>query len=217
MKDLFKAAQDMRYLLAQGYPKVQALTWVGNRYQLSKTQRELLNRGIVAPLVALRRSQKKAGLWRLQKAVLGIDGHNVLITIESALKGKQLLLANDGFVRDISGVSSSYRTTNFTWKALEMIFVLFSIYKPFCTDWYFDAPLSHSGLLAHKVKKMLEAHRFTGKSQAVAVPEKFLRNYDLIATSDSALIDICAEVIDLAGEVINFFGLARSKNFLSFL
>ena len=33
--------------------------------------------------------------------------------------------------------------------------------------------------------------------------------YPLVATSDGALIDACSEVIDLAGEVINFSKLTK--------
>ena len=168
-----KAVADMRYLLSQGYEKTQVLIWVGNKYQLSKTQRQLLNRGISAPVNAQKRQKKKQGLWRLQGAVLGIDGHNVLITVESALKDRLLLLADDGFIRDIAGVSASYRPSQTSDKALKIIFSLLSLYKPVQIDWYYDAPLSRSGELAATTRKFLKAYGLKGKAEAVPVPDVF--------------------------------------------
>jgi len=204
-----KAVADMRYLLSQGYEKTQVLIWVGNKYQLSKDQRQLLNRSICAPETAKKRQKKKRGLWRLRGAVLGIDGHNVLITVESALKNRILLLADDGFIRDIAGVSASYRPSKTTDKALRIIFALLSLYRPDQIDWYYDAPLSHSGELAATTRHFLKVCGLKGKAEAVPVPERFLVSYPLVATSDGALIDICSEVIDLAGEVINFSKLSK--------
>ncbi len=204
-----KAVADMRYLLSQGYEKNQVLTWVGNKYQLSKDQRQLLNRSICAPETAKKRQKKKQGLWRLRGSILGIDGHNVLITVESALKNRILLLADDGFIRDIAGVSASYRPSKTTYKALKVILTLLSLYKPTQIDWYYDAPLSRSGELAATTRKFLKACGLKGKAEAVPVPERFLSAYPLVATSDGALIDICSEVIDLAGEVINFSKLTK--------
>ncbi|MDL1971298.1 MAG: DUF434 domain-containing protein, partial [Candidatus Desulfofervidaceae bacterium] len=187
-----KAIEDLRYFLSQGYKPTQALTWVGNRYQLSSKQRQLLQRGVCSLAKAKSRLQKKQGLWRVQKACLGIDGHNVIITVESALKNKPLLLADDGFIRDISGVSSSYRPTSISLKALNMILKILSFYQPKQVDWFFDAPISYSGELAATIRKQLKAFQLKGNAHAVKVPEHFLPTYPLVATSDSVLIDTCA-------------------------
>jgi len=203
-----KAIEDLRYFLSKRYEITQALTWVGNRYQLSKKQRQALQRGVCSPAKARSRLQKKQGLWRLREAYLGIDGHNVIITIESALQNKPLLLADDGFIRDISEISSNYRPTAITQKALTLVLRTLSIYQPKQVDWFFDAPLSRSGELAATVRAGLKAYRLKGNAQAVAVPEHFLPAYPLVATSDSVLIDTCTEAIDLAGEVIKFFSLS---------
>ena len=44
----------------------------------------------------------------VRNRTLGIDGYNVLVTLESALDEKLLILADDGLVRDITGKSSRY-------------------------------------------------------------------------------------------------------------
>lgn len=199
-----KAIEDLRYFLSQGYELMQVLTWVGNRYQLSRQQRQLLQRGVCSPTRARSRLQKKQGLWRLRGAYLGIDGHNVVITVESALKNKPLLLADDGLIRDISEVSSSYRPSAITQKALSIILKVLSFYQPRQVDWFFDAPLSRSGELAATVQACLKTYKLKGNARAT-IPEHFLPTYPLVATSDGVLVDACAETIDLAGEVIKFF------------
>jgi hypothetical protein len=150
------------------------------------------------------RQRKKQGLWRLRHALLGIDGHNVLITVESALKNKPLLLADDGFIRDIAGVSANYRPSSATKEALNLIFKVLNLYSPLQLEWYFDAPLSYSGELAALVEENLKFYKLKGYAQAVSVPEYFLMGYELIATSDSELIDRSSEIVDLAGEALKF-------------
>ncbi|MDL1969559.1 MAG: hypothetical protein LWW94_01060, partial [Candidatus Desulfofervidaceae bacterium] len=66
----------------------------------------------------------------------------------------------------------------------------------------------YSGELAATIRKQLKAFQLKGNAHAVKVPEHFLPAYPLVATSDSVLIDTCAEVVDLAGEVIKFFSLS---------
>lgn len=198
-----KVAQDLRYLLSHGYPLNSAIELVGNHYQLSKDKRMLLQRGVCSESEAKTRKNKKRGLFQLRGYPLGIDGHNVLITIESALKNKPLILSDDGFIRDISAVSKSYRPSHFTTDALNLIFELLKHHPPAKVDWYLDAPLSKSGQLAGLIRDLLRKYKFEGTAQAVSVPERRLTKYlGLVATSDSILIDVCSEVIDLAGEVI---------------
>ena len=206
----FQVIKDFRFLLERGYAPMQALDLIGKRFQLTTQQKHLLKRGVCSYRKAKNRRRKKQGLWRLRESLLGIDGHNVLITIESALKGKPLVFTDDGFIRDISGVSASYRPTWATKQALNLIFGILILYNPLQVDWYFDAPLSHSGKLANETQRMSESYGIKGQAQAVPVPENFLKFYGLIATSDSELIDTCMEVIDLAGEVLKFYSLPLS-------
>ena len=206
----FQVIEDFRFLLERGYAPMQALDLIGKRFQLSTQQMHVLKRGVCSYKKAKNRRKKRQGLWRLRQALLGIDGHNVLITIESALKGKPLVFTDDGFIRDISGVSANYRPTSATKQALNLIFEILILYNPLQVDWYFDAPLSHSGKLANETQRMSESYGIKGQAQAVPVPENFLKFYGLIATSDSELIDTCMEVIDLAGEVLKFYSLPLS-------
>ena len=103
------AAHDFRFLLARGYPRKNALGLVGNRYRLDDTARRLLHRGVFAPEVAAARRAKLRRLPDLPGQPLALDGHNVLITLECALRKLPLVAADDGWVRDVGEVSRAFR------------------------------------------------------------------------------------------------------------
>jgi hypothetical protein len=200
---LQKGAEDFRYLLSRGYPREQSLTLVGNRYGLRKDRRELLLRGVFCPIDASRRRDKLQGMEGIRGADLAVDGHNVLITIEAALRQKPLIVADDGLVRDISGVSSTYKMTDVTLKTVDLIMEMLRDFPPRKVTFLFDAPISKSGRLASYVADCLKAAGLAGGAHAVKVPEKTLIGYaGTVATSDSAIIDRVEKVVDLAGYVV---------------
>jgi len=59
-----------------------------------------------------------------------VDGHNVLITVESGLAGRLLIAANDGVIRDVAGVSHRYRISTLTHAAIDTIFQILQKYPP---------------------------------------------------------------------------------------
>src|SRR5512147_240346 len=120
-EDLQMAASDFHYLLTREYPRKASLEIVGNRYDLSFDQRHLLHRGIFSDSDARIRIKKKIPLQKLPNKRLAIDGYNVLITVEAALFGRPLILSNDGFIRDISGLSSNFKKTDRTNEAIRLI------------------------------------------------------------------------------------------------
>ena len=79
--ELSQAAADLRYLLSRGYPRKAALGLVGNRYQLDHTARQILHRGVFSPAAARARREKLRLLREVAGRPLGLDGHNVLITL----------------------------------------------------------------------------------------------------------------------------------------
>ena len=109
--ELREAAHDFRYLLARGYPRQAALGLVGNRYGLDETARQLLHRGVFAPEVAAARRAKLRRLRELPGQPLALDGHNVLITLECALRKLPLVAADDGWVRDVGEVSRAFKVS----------------------------------------------------------------------------------------------------------
>ena len=201
--DLWKAADDFRFLLNRGYPRDASLQLIGNRYNLDHDHRHLLRRGVFAASVAEERRSKKVSLEEIRGKAVAIDGYNCLITLESALKAKTIVLADDAFIRDISGVSGTYREAPETTQALDLIIDLLIAAAPAEVLFLLDAPISGSGKLAARIRGLMAERGLSGDAQAVKVPERVMVGYQgIIATSDTALIDQSKQVFDLAGHLI---------------
>jgi hypothetical protein len=202
-KDLQNAAEDFRYLLNRGYPRRAALELVGNRYQLISDHRQLLHRGVFSDADSESRQKKRISIGRIRNRDLAIDGYNVIITIEAGLSGRPLILGDDGYVRDISGLSGSFKKTETTEKVIQFIINAIKTIKPRKTLFFFDSPISMSGELAQEVRSKLKRENLPGDAMAVKVPEKILIGFPgVIATSDTATIDQSRKVLDLAGYIL---------------
>jgi hypothetical protein len=201
--DLQYAAEDFRYLLNRGYPRKATLELVGNRYGLTFDERHLLHRGVFSDIDSKSRRRKIISLKAIRNKNLAIDGHNVLITVEAALSGRPLILADDGFVRDISGLSGRFKKTEMTDQAIRRIVTSLKKWRPRHALFLFDAPISKSGVLAQELGALLKKEGLPGDALAMKVPEKTLIGFQgVIATSDTAIIDRSEKVIDLAGDII---------------
>jgi hypothetical protein len=202
-KEIRRAAEDFRYLLNHGYPRKATLELVGNQYGLTFDERHLLHRGVYSNSDSKARRKRKISIKEVQNKDLAIDGHNVLITIEAGLSRRPLILADDGFIRDISGLSGSFKKTQTTEKAIQHIISSLKKWKPRKTLFLFDAPISMSGELAQEVRNQLKRAHLSGDAMAVKVPEKILVGFSgVVATSDTAIIDGSQNVLDLAGYII---------------
>ncbi len=208
--NLQEAAADFRFLLARGYPRKNALALVGNRYALRHTARQLLHRGVFAPLLAAAR-RAKLKLWRdLPGQPLAVDGHNVLITLECALQDLPLVAADDGFIRDVGQVSRAYKPSRRTDRALELLADFLAEEPPKALRIFYDAPLSRSGELARRTLEIFTGRGLPAQAAAVPVPEQELAAASgPIATSDTALLDLRPLVVDLAGEIIREQGMGE--------
>jgi len=203
-KDLQKAAEDFRYLLNRAYPRKAALELVGNRYRLTADHRHLLHRGVFSDMDSKSRQKKRIAPHRIRGYDLVIDGYNVLITIEAGLSGRPLILGDDGFIRDISGLSGNFQKTELTVRALEHLLNILKRVKPRQTLFLFDSPISRSGELALEVRGGMQKENLPGDAMAVRVPEKILIGFPgTVATSDTAIIDRSHKVVDLADYVLS--------------
>lgn len=209
--DLKQAARDLRYLLNRGYPRGASLELVGNRYNLRSEERHLLHRGVFSDEDVRARKKKTIPLSKIRNRELAIDGFNVLITLEAGLSNRPLILGDDGFIRDISGLSSNYRQTELTEMALRFTLQFIKKLRPRKTLFLFDAPMSKSGLLAKKVRDLLKKEEIQGEAQTHPYPERILNGFSgIIATSDTAIIDRSRTVVDMAGEILRRSGYLES-------
>lgn len=200
---LQKASEDFRYLLNRRYPRKAALVLVGNRYGLTFDERHLLHRGVFSRVDSQARRKKRISIKEIRNKDLAIDGHNVIITIEAGLSGRPLILGDDGYFRDISGLSGSFKKTKRTEEAIQFIIRTLKKWKPRQTLFLLDAPISMSGRLAEGIRDRLKRDNLLGDAVAVKVPEKILIGFPgIVATSDTDIIDRSKKVLDLAGYVI---------------
>jgi hypothetical protein len=198
-----EAAGDFRYLLSRDYPRPAALSLVGNRYHLDHTARQLLHRGVFAPEAAAARRAKLRLLRDLAGQPLGADGHNVLITLECALRQLPLVAADDGWLRDVGQVSGAFRASPETEQALVLLGDYLREQQAGPVSVFYDAPLSLSGELARHTRESWAEKGLTVTAAAVPVPEReLLALAGPIASSDTALIDQANIMVDLAGEII---------------
>jgi len=202
---LVEAGEDLRYLLNRGYKRRNIrslLKLVGDRYGLNKAQRNLLDRAVFADKEVEHRRTKLVNIEEVRNRTLGIDGYNVLVTLESALDGEPLILADDGLVRDIAGKSSRYKPSEITYKAFDLILDTLREYPPAETLFLFDEKMSMSLKLSQKVRGMVDQRELIGDASVSRYPDREILEYEIIATSDSSPIDKARKVFDLAGYVV---------------
>jgi hypothetical protein len=209
------AAADFLYLLDRGYPRRGALQLVGNRYNLDALHREVLHRGVFARNEAEERRNRLVEVERLVEFKLLVDGHNVLITVESGLAGRLLIAANDGVIRDVAGVSHRYRMSTMTSEAIDRAFRILQKYPPKETLFFLDAPIRQSGELAAALRLALKSWHLFGDAQVLKVPEiRLIGGEGLVASSDSAVLDGARQGFDLAAAAIK--SLPQKINLIDF-
>jgi len=202
MQNLEKAIRDLRYLLNQGYPRESSVNFVSNHYRLRLGERHLLARCVFSKLetVAHRKKAVKAGAVRGKR--LGIDGYNILITIESILTGKLVILCDDGYIRDLRAIFGKYRAGPATSRAISTIIQEAAKTKPKEVVVLFDKQVSHSGELAADVRTQLKRAGLNGDSIAVDGVDMKLRALDVVASSDRAVIKRAKAVWNVSTELL---------------
>ena len=198
-----QAASDVRKIAALGYPRASVITFVGNRYQLSRMERDVLLRMAFTRKEASRRRKKMVRAGQLRGSRLIIDGYNVTITLESALCRRLLVLADDGFVRDVSRIFRSFRPTERTRQAWQIILSFLKDYRPSYVQVLLDRPFSRSGELASRIGRWIDGAGLSGQCRAVAMNERQMAEMEGIkASADTVIIDHSDLVFDLAGHII---------------
>jgi hypothetical protein len=197
------AVDHLSWLWSQGYAERSALTLVGNRFQLTRRQREALCR------VACAEDALKGRARRCVDGVTGtkevaIDGYNVLITVERALSGGLILMGRDGCYRDLASVHGTYREVIETEQAVRAIDQVLDSSGVGSARWYFDQPVSNSGRLAGMIRHWLADQRVKHEVLLVPNPDKTLGEGTCpVASADSWVLDKAPSWINLARQVID--------------
>src|SRR5690606_36397710 len=101
------AVEELSWLRSRDYAEPSALALVGDRHQLAARQREAVRRSACTERARASRSRREVAVADASR--IGIDGFNLVITIESALAGGVVLVGRDGAYRDLARVHGSYR------------------------------------------------------------------------------------------------------------
>jgi hypothetical protein len=201
--DFREACSTYKLLREKGYPEKATLKLVGDRHRLSRTQRNCLFRGVIADGTALRRRARLVAAAAVSGQVLALDWYNVLITVESYLRGETLFLSDDGVVRDASATHGSYRTGALTPRAMEEIMAMITRLSPSRVEVYLDLPIAFSARMAEELRSRLAALPCDSNVALARSADYPLKASDgIVASSDSAVLDGCGRAIDLARVVL---------------
>lgn len=197
------ACAEYRYLREKGYPEKATLKLVGDRHRLTRAQRNSMFRGIVVEALAGPRQRKIVLPADVLGNSLGIDWYNVLITVESYLRGSPVFISDDGIVRDSSATHGSFHSSELTARALLEIIGELKIMAPSRIDVFLDAPIAFSGLMAEEVRRKLEEIPCPTLVSVAHSADYPLKSYDgVVASSDSVILDSASRVIDLPRSVL---------------
>jgi hypothetical protein len=196
------AAEDLRYLLGRGYGRISSVKFIGDKHMLDKPQRLLLYRGVYPPDAATAHQKKLVTPGDLRQTGLSVDGFNVLLTVNSALKGVPVFLCDDGFVRDVSEIHSSASKEDLT-KPLQHTIASLSDLKTGGAHFVFDRLISKSGEFSKQVAQELRSNSVPGgASTATSADFEVLKKGGIVSSSDSIIIERAERVFDLAAYVI---------------
>lgn len=204
------AVADCAWLLTRAYAPDSTLKLVGDRYGLTARQRVAVMRCTCADHSYRDRAGRRVTVSATRLQPLGVDGYNLLITIESALSGGLILIGRDGCYRDLASVHGTYRKVEETSGALDTIISHLTAPQVARVDWYLDRPVSNSGRLKALMAELLAARQLPlgpeagWNIQLVDSPDAVLAEYrGVVATTDSVILDRCTSWIDLAAEIID--------------
>lgn len=204
-----KAITDIRYLLDRGYPRKGAIMFICNHYRLDIKWRYVFTRVVFGRDTIQNRREKTVKCEDLDGEVVLVDGYNVLIGVESALKGEPVYLCDDGFLRDIRGVFRNYRCSGLTERAMDEILGVLTGFAPFRVEFLFDSQISKSGEMARWVEKKLKDVGLIGVARTSRhVDHDLKQSNGIIATADGSIIDEVPKAVNIQACVLEQLNLS---------
>jgi hypothetical protein len=206
LPSLREAVAHLSWLLTRGYAGKSALALVGNRFELAQRQRMAVARAACsdADLQCRQNNQISPDQFsRLSNAELLIDGYNLITTVEVALAGGVILDCRDGCFRDIAGLHGTWRKVAETSPALALAADVLKDFPISSCLWYLDRPVSNSGRLKALILQFAAERGVPWRVELAYNPDEVLaQSENLIATSDSIILNRCRRWFNLARHVI---------------
>ncbi|RMG08570.1 MAG: DUF434 domain-containing protein [Planctomycetota bacterium] len=204
---LRRAAEELRFLRERGYALPGALKLVGDRHQLRERQRLALSRATSEAQGVRERLARRVPEDAPPPPAVWVDGFNVVITLETALRGGVLVGTCEGGLRDLAGVHGTYRLSEVSARAIALAERRLAArgWRAVPTRWLLDAPVSNTGRLAARIRAHAREAGLDWSVEVVPDPDALLAAPappHVAATSDAAVQDRCGPWIDLAAEAI---------------
>lgn len=205
LERLREACADLCWLLSRRYADRSAAILVGDRFALTERQRIAVRRCACSDDDLLGRRSREMPAGELAGATLiEIDGYNVLTTVETALADGVVLIGRDGTYRDMASMHGNFKRVAETPKAIALIGQTLARCGARAAVWYLDAPVSNSGRLKQLILEIAAAERWEWRVELVPDPDRVLAvSSAVVATADSAILDLCSRWFSLAREVVH--------------
>ncbi|MBS7130826.1 DUF434 domain-containing protein [Clostridium paraputrificum] len=198
---LYKASDDLLYLLNRGYKIKGASTFVGNHYLLSERQRLALVRGISKYDDVIKRKDKEiTNLSNIE--VVHIDGFNTIITLEVALSNSLIIKSMDETIRDLAGLRGTYSIIDKTEIAIKLIGEFLLEHKIKKAIFYLDKPVSNSGRLKMKILELFEGSELQIEVENIDNVDSILQSKENVVSSDAIILDNCISWINVNRNII---------------
>lgn len=203
---LQKAADEVQFLLDQGYDVKPVTTFVGNHYMFSERQRLALARSVSSKeWIGKRGSKELLKQGNLIKTA-HVDGFNTIITLEVALSGSPVLYCRDGTVRDLAGLRGTYRVIDKTQKAIELILGQLKVLKIPESVFYLDAPVSNSGRLSTLIRQCAENIGSHVQVQVIPDVDRTLEQMEGVVSGDAIILNHCISWINIMPRILEQVG-----------
>lgn len=201
LSKLYKASEDLFYLLNRGYKIKGASTFVGNHYLLSERQRIALVRGISKYDDVIKRKDKEiTNLSNIE--VVHIDGFNTIITLEVALSNSLIIKSMDETIRDLAGLRGTYSIIDKTEIAIKLIGEFLLEHKIKKAIFYLDKPVSNSGRLKMKILELFEGSELQIEVENIDNVDSILQSKENVVSSDAIILDNCISWINVNRNII---------------
>ena len=208
---LIEAYRDLKYLLNRGYRKSVALDFVANHYRLRKEERHLLARCVFPDSWIEEVARKLLPPGEIKGRVLGIDGFNVIITLESLLAGKAIL-CEDGLIRDLA-YQGKYRPHGETENNLRLIISALTELSPGKAVFFYGKNNPGSGVVRKLTEELLDEFGIPREVRLVRSPDHELKAFEVVATADVGVIEKVHHVVDLPAIVGQRLGVTARPLF----
>ncbi len=197
------AVADFSMLLTKGYAEKSALALVGDRFSLTQRQRLAVMRCACSDQQLQRRLEHRVSIEALADLPVGIDGYNLLITIEAAMSGGLIFRGRDSCFRDLASIHGTYRKVEETVPAVQLIGAFLTKIRVAHALWLLDSPVSNSGRLKALIAQLAGENHWPWEVRLTISPDAELSKTEVIVVStDSVVLDACQKWTNLAAEII---------------